>query len=248
MSPWLSAGTHSPHTPLQPTAVYASADTASTSGAHAHAELLRLPSILRRRDGARVVDVVGAPVVVILGASGASVVVVVVVVGALVVVVVVVVGGLVVVVVVVVFSLFLPGPGSDAHTDGQQHRASTSRAHSRRHVIIIVSVVVQWCGADLHSEGHGEQQGRREVRQTHTEGTPHEERAAATHAPHTAHHAQHTQPCRNNNTQIEEEEANRSGTQGSTACTYGESGPSCRHPSRRAHKNRCSAHSNTKAK
>ncbi|EKF29272.1 hypothetical protein MOQ_006953 [Trypanosoma cruzi marinkellei] len=192
MSPWPSAGTHSPHTPLQPTAVYASADTASTSGANAHAELLRLPSILRRRDGARVVDVVGAPVVVILGASGASVVVVVVVVGAfvvvvvvvvggLVVVVVVVVGGLVVVVVVVVFSFFGDG-ASSAHTDGQMHRASTNRAHSRRHVII-VNVLVQWCGADLHSEGHGEQQGRREVRQTHTEGTPHEERAAATHAP-----------------------------------------------------------------
>ncbi|EKG02352.1 surface protease GP63, putative [Trypanosoma cruzi] len=32
---------------------------------------------------------------------------------------------------------------------------------------------------------------------------------------------------------MEEGEANRSGTQGSTACTYGESGPSCRHPSRR---------------
>ncbi|KAF5214647.1 hypothetical protein ECC02_012739 [Trypanosoma cruzi] len=43
----------------------------------------------------------------------------------------------------------------------------------------------------------------------------------------------HTQPCRNTNTQMEEVEANRSGTQGSTACTYGESGPSCRHPSRR---------------
>ncbi|ESS60700.1 hypothetical protein TCDM_11755 [Trypanosoma cruzi Dm28c] len=81
---------------------------------------------------------------------------------------------------------------SAAHTDEQQHRASTNRAHSRRHVIIIVSVVVQWCGADLHSEGHGEQQGRREVRQTHTERTPHEERAAATHAPYAAHHAQHT--------------------------------------------------------
>ncbi|KAF5213786.1 hypothetical protein ECC02_013673 [Trypanosoma cruzi] len=78
-----------------------------------------------------------------------------------------------------------------APTDGQQHRASTSRAHSRRHVII-VGVVVQWCGADLHSEGHGEQQGRREVRQTHTEGTPHEERAAARHAPYAAHHARHT--------------------------------------------------------
>ncbi|RNC36210.1 ubiquitin-like protein [Trypanosoma cruzi] len=32
---------------------------------------------------------------------------------------------------------------------------------------------------------------------------------------------------------MEEGEANRSGTQGSTACTYGESGPSCLHPSRR---------------
>ncbi|EKF31149.1 hypothetical protein MOQ_005018, partial [Trypanosoma cruzi marinkellei] len=86
-----------------------------------------------------------------------------------------------------------------SHTDGQQHRASTNRAHSRRHVII-VSVVVQCCGADLHSEGHGEQQGRREVRQTHTqrahrghtEGTPHEERAAARRAPYAAHHARHT--------------------------------------------------------
>ncbi|RNC33755.1 hypothetical protein TcCL_Unassigned03515 [Trypanosoma cruzi] len=70
MSPWLSAGTHSPHTPLQPTAVYASADTASSSGAHTHAELLRLPSISRRRDGARVVVVVGASVfmTVLLGA------------------------------------------------------------------------------------------------------------------------------------------------------------------------------------
>ncbi|ESS60829.1 hypothetical protein TCDM_11621 [Trypanosoma cruzi Dm28c] len=129
------------------------------------------------------------------------------------------------------------------HTDRQQHRTSTNRAHNRRHVIIIVSVVVQWCGADLHSEGNGEQQGRREVQQTHTEGTPHEERAAARHAPYAAHHAQHTlqstaagthaQPCRNTNTQMEEGEANRSGTQGSTACTYRESGPSCRHPSRR---------------
>ncbi|KAF5218043.1 hypothetical protein ECC02_009067 [Trypanosoma cruzi] len=132
---------------------------------------------------------------------------------------------------------------SASHTDGQQHKASTNRAHSRRHVVIIVSVVVQWCGADLHSEGHGEQQGRREVRQTHTEGTPHEERAAARHAPYAAHHARHTlqstaagthtQTCRSTNTQMEEGEANRSGTQGSTACTYGESGPSCRLPSRR---------------
>ncbi|KAF5222515.1 hypothetical protein ECC02_004320 [Trypanosoma cruzi] len=43
----------------------------------------------------------------------------------------------------------------------------------------------------------------------------------------------HTQPCRSTNTQMEEGEANRSGTQGSTACTYGESRPSCRQPSRR---------------
>ncbi|EKF28241.1 hypothetical protein MOQ_008019, partial [Trypanosoma cruzi marinkellei] len=94
MSLWLSAGTHSPHTPLQHTAVYASADTASSSGAHTHAELLRLPSISRRRDGARVVVVVGTSVfLVILGVSSAVVVVVVVVVGAFVVVVVVVVFG-----------------------------------------------------------------------------------------------------------------------------------------------------------
>ncbi|RNC34934.1 hypothetical protein TcCL_Unassigned02237, partial [Trypanosoma cruzi] len=32
---------------------------------------------------------------------------------------------------------------------------------------------------------------------------------------------------------MEEGEENRSGTQGSIACTCGESGPSCRHPSRR---------------
>ncbi|EKF28646.1 hypothetical protein MOQ_007599, partial [Trypanosoma cruzi marinkellei] len=197
--PWLSAGTHSPHTPLQPRAVCASADTASSSGAHTHAELLRLPSILRRRDGAWVVVVVGASVVVVIGASGAVVVVVE--------------GACVVVVVVVVFgvrtsgdsssaisggdsslcdpfSTVLPvsasasvpvsesclkrGPSSScdgggdelelvsasplstAHTDGWMHRASTNRAHSIRHVVIIVSVVVQWCGADLHSEGHGE--------------------------------------------------------------------------------------------
>ncbi|ESS62899.1 hypothetical protein TCDM_09367 [Trypanosoma cruzi Dm28c] len=87
--------------------------------------------------------------------------------------------------------LFGSSSVSVAHTEGQQHRASTNRAHSRRHVII-VSVVVQWCGADPHSERHGEQQGRREVRQTHTEGTPHEEKAAARHAPYAAHHAQHT--------------------------------------------------------
>ncbi|EKF26399.1 hypothetical protein MOQ_009909, partial [Trypanosoma cruzi marinkellei] len=252
--PWLSAGTHSPHTSLQPRAVYASADTASSSRAHTHAELLRLPSISRGRDGGRVVVVVGASVVVVLGASGAVVVVE----GARVVVVVVVVGACVMAFVVLftesslflsdfpagklvvlgpagvttatvvdpgrvlaggatsILPLFLFGsscstikfccctpegssssrnplsPGtvffnsfsllSVAHTDGQQHRASTNRAHSRRHVIIIVSVVVRWCGADLHSEGHGEQQERREVRQTHTEGTPHEERAAARHA------------------------------------------------------------------
>ncbi|RNC43855.1 hypothetical protein TcCL_NonESM06420 [Trypanosoma cruzi] len=65
-STWLSAGTHSPHTPLQPTLVYASADTASSSGAHTHAELLRLPSISRRRDGVRVVVVVGDCVVVVV--------------------------------------------------------------------------------------------------------------------------------------------------------------------------------------
>ncbi|EKG06635.1 hypothetical protein TCSYLVIO_002254, partial [Trypanosoma cruzi] len=150
------------------------------------------------RDGARVVDTAGASVVVVLGACvvvvvvvvGAFVVVVVVVVGGFVVVVVVVVGGFVVVVVVVVWGVV--AASSETHTDEQQHRASTNRAHSRRHVIIIVSVVVQWRGADLHSEGNGEQQGRREVRQTHTEGTPHEERAAARHAPYAAHHAQHT--------------------------------------------------------
>ncbi|KAF5217499.1 hypothetical protein ECC02_009640 [Trypanosoma cruzi] len=59
--------------------------------------------------------------------------------------------------------------------------------------------------------------------------------------PHTTHDTHsnprqqaHThKPCRNTNTQMEEGEANRSGTQGSTACTYGESGPSCLHPSRR---------------
>ncbi|KAF5213879.1 hypothetical protein ECC02_013569 [Trypanosoma cruzi] len=90
-SPRLSAGTHSPHTILQPRAVYASADTASSSGAHTHAELLRLPSISRRRDGVRVVFVVGAPVVVVVGGSGAVVVVIVV-------------GDFVVVVVVVVVS------------------------------------------------------------------------------------------------------------------------------------------------
>ncbi|KAF5215278.1 hypothetical protein ECC02_012050 [Trypanosoma cruzi] len=57
----------------------------------------------------------------------------------------------------------------------------------------------------------------------------------------------HTQPCRNNNTQMEEGEANRSGTQGSTACTYGESGPSCRHPSRsvRTHTRGGAAHTAT---
>ncbi|EKG08408.1 hypothetical protein TCSYLVIO_000445, partial [Trypanosoma cruzi] len=206
----LGAGTHSPHTLLQPRAVYASADAASTSGAHTHAEPLRLPSILRILDGAWVVDTVGASVVVLLGACvvvvvvvvgacvvvvvvvvGGFVVVVVVVVGGFVVVVVVVVGGFVVVVVVVVWEEASASGSSAAHTDGQQHRANTNRAHSRRHVII-VSVVVQWCGADLHSEGNGEQQGRREVQQTHTEGTPHEERAAARHAPYAAHHAQHT--------------------------------------------------------
>ncbi|RNE95347.1 hypothetical protein TcG_13434 [Trypanosoma cruzi] len=64
-SPWLSAGTHSPHTPLQHRAVYASADAASSSGAHTHAELLRLPSTSRRCDGVREVVVVGASVVVV---------------------------------------------------------------------------------------------------------------------------------------------------------------------------------------
>ncbi|EKG03812.1 hypothetical protein TCSYLVIO_005133 [Trypanosoma cruzi] len=62
------------YTPLQPTVVYDSADTASSSGAHTHAKLLRLPSISRRRDGARVVVVVGASVVVVV--LGACVVVV----------------------------------------------------------------------------------------------------------------------------------------------------------------------------
>ncbi|KAF5215979.1 hypothetical protein ECC02_011281 [Trypanosoma cruzi] len=76
------------------------------------------------------------------------------------------------------------------HTDGQQHRARTNRAHSRRHVIIIVSVVVQWCGADQHSEGHGGQQGRREVRQTHTQRAHHMRRGQQPgmhRTPHTTH-------------------------------------------------------------
>ncbi|RNC51908.1 hypothetical protein TcCL_ESM10928 [Trypanosoma cruzi] len=94
MSPPLSAGTHSPHTPLQPTVVYASADAASTSGEHTHAELLRLPSISRKRDGARVVVVVGVSAFMAVS-LGTCVVVVVVVVGAI---------FLVVVVVVVVFA------------------------------------------------------------------------------------------------------------------------------------------------
>ncbi|RNC52047.1 hypothetical protein TcCL_ESM10771 [Trypanosoma cruzi] len=102
MSPPLSAGTHSPHTHLEPTAAYASADAASSSGAHTHAELLRLPSISRRCDGPRVVVVVGASVDVMIGAS-LVVVVVVVVVGASVFVAVLV-GAFVVVVVVVVFA------------------------------------------------------------------------------------------------------------------------------------------------
>ncbi|KAF5215111.1 hypothetical protein ECC02_012221 [Trypanosoma cruzi] len=79
---------------------------------------------------------------------------------------------------------------SDAHTERQQHRASTNRAHSRRHVVIIVSVVVQWCGADPHSEGHGEQQGRREVRQTHTQRAHHMRRGQQPgmhRTPHTTH-------------------------------------------------------------
>ncbi|EKG06169.1 hypothetical protein TCSYLVIO_002743 [Trypanosoma cruzi] len=206
MSPWLSAGTHSPHTPLQPRAVYVSADAARSSGAHAHAELPRLPSILRMLDGARVVVVFGVSVVVMLGASGAVVVVVVVVVGGFVVVVVVVVGGFVVVVVVVVGGFVVvvvvvvggfvvvvvvvfSTLASSLHTDGQQHRASTSRAYSRRHVII-VSVVIQSCGAYLHSEGHGEQQGRREVRQTHTQRANHmrrEQQPGMHRTPHTTH-------------------------------------------------------------
>ncbi|EKG00542.1 hypothetical protein TCSYLVIO_008506, partial [Trypanosoma cruzi] len=86
---------------------------------------------------------------------------------------------------------FPPLSPAITHTDEQQHRASTNRAHSRRH-FILVSVAVQWCGADLHSEGNEEQQGRREVQQTHTVGTPHEERAAARHASYAAHHARHT--------------------------------------------------------
>ncbi|ESS62108.1 hypothetical protein TCDM_10256 [Trypanosoma cruzi Dm28c] len=74
-----------------------------------------------------------------------------------------------------------------------------------------------------------------------------------THRGHTTRGEGSSQACivrRNTNTQMEEGEENRSGTQGSTACTYGESGPSCRHSSRRVrtHKRRCSAHSNTKAK
>ncbi|KAF5222514.1 hypothetical protein ECC02_004319 [Trypanosoma cruzi] len=301
----LSAGTHSLHALLYFTAVYASADTASSSGANTHAELLRLPSTSRRRDGARVVVVVGASAVVVVGAC------VVVVVGAfvVVVVVVVVVGAFVVVVVVVALDVCTltdssfsldgvdssfhnpwsptipfpsPAPGlvwtcdseddelklgrltspvAAAHTDGQQHRASTNRAHSRRHVII-VSVVVQWCGADLHSEGHGEQQGRREVRQTHTEGTPHEERAAARHAPYAAHHARHTlqstaagththtalpqhqhtdgrgRSKQERHTRLHRMHIRREPSVVSAALTEGT----------HTHKRRCSAHSNTKAK
>ncbi|RNC39690.1 hypothetical protein TcCL_NonESM10931 [Trypanosoma cruzi] len=130
---------------------------------------------------------------------------------------------------------------SAAHTDGQQHRASTNRAHSRRHVII-VSVVVQWCGADLHSEGHGEQQGRREVRQTHTEGTPHEERAAARHAPYAAHHARHTdgrgRSKQKRHTRLHRMHIRRERSVVSASLTEGA----------HTHKRRCSAHSNTKAK
>ncbi|ESS63067.1 hypothetical protein TCDM_09191 [Trypanosoma cruzi Dm28c] len=77
--------------------------------------------------------------------------------------------------------------------------------------------------------------------------------------PHTTHdthsnprqHAHaHTQSCRNTNTQMEEGEENRSGTQGSTACTHGESGPSCRHPSRRVrtHTRGGAAHTATQSK
>ncbi|KAF5216658.1 hypothetical protein ECC02_010559 [Trypanosoma cruzi] len=89
-----------------------------------------------------------------------------------------------------------PSNPSAAQTDGQQHRASTNRAHSKRHVIIIVSVVIQWCGADLHSEGHGEQQGRREMRQTHTERAHHMRRGQQPgmhRTPHTTHDT-HTNP------------------------------------------------------
>ncbi|EAN82175.1 hypothetical protein, conserved [Trypanosoma cruzi] len=50
MSPWLSAGTHSPRS------------LSAHSGAHTHAELLKLPSLSRRRDGARMVVVVDASV------------------------------------------------------------------------------------------------------------------------------------------------------------------------------------------
>ncbi|ESS62894.1 hypothetical protein TCDM_09403 [Trypanosoma cruzi Dm28c] len=77
MSPWLLVLARTAHAPFQPTVVYASADAASSSGAHTHAELLRLPSTSRRRDGARVVVVVGAcVVVVVVVVSGAVVVVV----------------------------------------------------------------------------------------------------------------------------------------------------------------------------
>ncbi|KAF5214852.1 hypothetical protein ECC02_012511 [Trypanosoma cruzi] len=271
MSPWLSAGTHSPHTPLQPKVVYASADAARSSGAHAHAELPRLPSILRTCDGARVVVVFGASVVVILGASGAVVVVVVVVVvggfvvvvvvvvGGFVVVVVVVVGGFVVVVVVVVggfvvvvvvvFSFF--SPLAVTHTDGQQHRASNSRAYSRRHVII-VSVVVHWCGAYLHSEGHGEQQGRREVRQTHTQRAHHMRRGqqpGVHRTPHTTHDT-HSNPRQQvhthtdgrgrskqeRHTRLHRMHIRRERSVVSAPLTEGT----------QTHKNRCSAHSNPK--
>ncbi|KAF5217538.1 hypothetical protein ECC02_009595 [Trypanosoma cruzi] len=277
MSPWLSAGTHSPHAPLQPTAVHASADTASSSGAHTHAELLRLPSISRRRDGARVVVVVGTSVVVVLGASGAVVVVVVLLV------VVFVVGAFVVVVVVVVVvfgfisisallstcpamtesdernepgsssetssvvSAGAVGPGlvgvlddtavtvllftfslgvifvsvlvfptvSVTHTEGQQHRASTSRAHSRRHVIIVsvsFSGVELICTVrDMESNRGDERCGR------HTQRAHHMRRGQQPgmhRTPHTTHDTHsnprqqahtHTQPCRNTNTQMEEE-------------------------------------------
>ncbi|RNC39602.1 putative surface protease GP63 [Trypanosoma cruzi] len=46
---------------------------------------------------------------------------------------------------------------------------------------------------------------------------------------------------------MEEGEANRSGTLRSTACTHGESGPSCRHPARgvRTHKRIGAAHTAT---
>ncbi|KAF5215894.1 hypothetical protein ECC02_011388 [Trypanosoma cruzi] len=149
-----------------------------------------------------------------------------------------------------------------AHTDGQQHRPITNRAHSRRHVVIIVSVVVQWCGADLHSEGNGEQQGRREVRQTHTESTPHEERAAARHAPYAAHHARHTLQSTAAGTHTHTALPQHQHTDGRGRSKQERQTRLHRMHIRRersvvsapltegthTHKRRCSAHSNTKAK